>query len=55
MSSQPVSVDISLDRASGTYKPNEYITGQIGMRNLKSKLENFGFVLRAQGIFFFLP
>jgi len=49
MSSPPVTVDIYLDRASGTYKPNEYITGQIGIRNLKTKLENFGFVLKAQG------
>lgn len=51
MSSPPVTVDIFLDRASGTYKPNEFISGTIGVRNMKSRLENFGFTLRAQGIY----
>lgn len=50
MSSQSVNLDIYLDRASGTYKPNEYVTGQIGIRNLKSKLENFGFTLQSKGL-----
>lgn len=50
MSSPPLTVDIFLDRASGTYKPNEYVSGTIGVRNMKSKLENFGFLLRAHGI-----
>ena len=49
MSSSQITVEIFLDRASGTYKPNEYVTGQVGIRNLKAKLENFGFVVKAQG------